>query len=137
MKRTPLTRKTPLKNNKPFRQRKTPLRPKFTKLAKRRGRLKPMSEKRKKEGAEYTRLRSEFLEQYPACRPCQDTVVQEGWGVPRKATEVHHAAGRGRFYLRTDTWIPVCSDCHRSITNSREWSESQGYSYSVAERRGL
>lgn len=132
MKRTPLKRKTPLRNKTSLRQRS---RPKPLEAIKGRGwtslnrksKLKQRSRKGRKQDEEYFRLREVFLKEQPACQCC----------CVRKSNQVHHAAGRGRFYLRVDTWLAVCHVCHEAITASRSWAESKGFSLTVAQRRAL
>jgi len=72
--------------------------------------LKRQSEKRKRQNAEYLALREDFLTRYPKCHECG-----------RAANQIHHAAGRqGLFLLMVRYWIPLCGDCHRAATDSRE-----------------
>jgi len=109
MKKTPLKRKTPMK------RAQAPLK---------RSRLKPVSEKRKKEGAEYSRLRKEFLEAHKTCQ-VEDCSC--------KSTQVHHKNGRRQFYLATTTWMAVCMACHDDIHfganrgKGPAWAREKGY----------
>lgn len=63
----------------------------------------PMSARRKKEARQYSKLRAEFLATHPTCqRP----------GCDHASTDVHHKNGRGKNYLRTETWLATCAGCH-------------------------
>lgn len=128
----PLSRKTPLRAKKGLSQRRPEPIPYKKGKSLKRTKLQAVSKKRREEGKTYSELRKEFLTAHPFCHPCQD---DERFRT--KATQVHHKAGRGKFYLRVDTWLPVCGQCHADITDSREWAESMGYSYTVAQRREL
>ena len=62
-----------------------------------------MSIKRRKESAEYSKLRVAFLTAHPLCeRP----------GCGRPAECVHHWAGRRSNYLRQETWRASCIVCN-------------------------
>lgn len=69
------------------------------------------TKKREKQEREYSRLRNEFLEQNKHCARCN-----------KKATQVHHVAGRvGGLLTDVTNFLPVCSPCHIWITeNSKE-----------------
>lgn len=118
MKQTPLKRKTPLKRGlSQLRSRKP---------------MKQVSKRRQKEGSEYSRLRKEFLLEKPACflfglRP----------GCTHKATQVHHAAKRGMFYLRVDTWRQCCQECHEWAEKNRKDAERIGMTFTVEQIRKL
>jgi hypothetical protein len=78
---------------------------------------KPMSTKRGKELAQYTRDRKAFLADNPIC------------GVPdctAPATEVHHKKGRENgLLLEKRWWLQICNPHHRHYTdNSREAIEA-------------
>lgn len=80
-------------------------------------RLKPMSDKRKKESVEYIARRNKFLEELPLCEVCQQA----------KSSDVHHTAMRGKNYLRVDTWLAACRPCHDKIHREPNWARQQGY----------
>lgn len=81
-----------------------------------RTRLKPISDKRAKQRAEYRREVRRWL----AGRKCE--------ACPRKATECHHKKGRrGDMLLDKRFWMAVCSSCHSKIENEREWAYEMGY----------
>lgn len=73
------------------------------KTGKTRKRVSPMSDKRKKERREYLKLKVRYLDEN---RHCQRL------GCNAKATDLHHTRGRGKNYLRVDTFMALCHDCH-------------------------
>lgn len=81
-------------------------------------RLSPMSPKRKKESVEYSKLRKEFLESNPQCQ------VR---GCSRRSRDVHHKEKRGANYLKVDTWMAVCRQCHDKIELNKSWAREQQY----------
>lgn len=125
--RVPMPRaKTPLK-------RKTPLRPKLEwvldekgrrkdirKKPMKRSRLKPVSDKRKKENAAYSKRVKEWKLENPWCKACdkisgylnEDAEVL--WFVVRHPTkDCHHMAGKeGKLLLDETWWLPVCRWSH-------------------------
>lgn len=89
--------------------------------------LKPVSDKRKPLDQLYSKLRVEFLSlpENFTCRAklpgCMRTTGQD--------LTIHHTKGRGKFYLDTTTWIPLCLTCHRWVeehpTQAKELELSQ------------
>lgn len=77
-----------------------------------------MSRKRKIEGKTYSELRKAFLLLHPRCQ------VQ---GCPAPSTEIQHKALRGRYYLRTDTWLAVCHFHGQKCTTDPTWAYTNGY----------
>lgn len=68
---------------------------------------------------EYSKLKAEFLKKHPMCK-----VYPE-----RKATTIHHQAGRiGDLLLDTKYWIGVSFEAHVEIENNPDWAKSKGYS---------
>jgi hypothetical protein len=100
-----MLRKSPLK--------RTPFKKKGTKI-------KPVSDKRKREGKEYATLRMVFLTNRSLC---EAMLV----GCTFSATDVHHKARRGANYLRVDTWLPVCRSCHQWIESHPKESREAGW----------
>lgn len=94
-----------------------------------RQRINPVSAKRAREGVEYMRLRRKYLEAFPVCE-FPGCACREG-------LEIHHKARRGRFYLRTDTWMSVCAMHHRHIEQNPEWSKENGYILTAEQRRAI
>lgn len=69
------------------------------------------SDKKKKEDSEYTKLRKEFLKEYPLCQcslkgPCN-----------QKSETIHHTSISAKNYLNTETWLAVSLDHHIIIEN--------------------
>jgi hypothetical protein len=111
-----IKRKTPIKKSqKPL--KRTPLKKKPYKIA-------PVSEKRKAQMREYSKLRKSFLDQNKQCQAAME-------GCSKKATDVHHMQGRENDRLLDDTkWLAVCRVCHRKITDNAAAAISMGLSYS-------
>ena len=78
--------------------------------------LRRVSKKRQRELREYRELTSSFLTD-KVCEKC---------GRKRKL-DVHHKAGRGRFYLDVDTWMAVCRECHDYIHKWPKESREKGW----------
>lgn len=108
MKRSPLKR-----GNKPLKRRK---------------RLAHVSMKRKLESKDYNVLKDHFLKSNPICQ-CEDCL--------NPSTDIHHKARRGKFYLRTDTWMAVCRSCHDKIELNGIWAKIMGYTFTPEQRRLL
>lgn len=87
-------------------------------MLRRRARLKPASAKRRRALDEYFRLRSEYLKANPRCHM---------GGCRKRATQVHHKAGRGPNLNRTETWMAVCFGCHADIHANPNQSRKDGY----------
>jgi predicted amidophosphoribosyltransferase len=78
-----------------------------------RQRIKPVSAKRTRENAEYTKLRREFLAAHPICLVCK-----------RQASEIHHACGRqGKRLLDVEFFRPLCAPCHRKVHDNPAWAK--------------
>lgn len=78
-------------------------------------RINAVSKKRQRERREYLKLRSAYLLKFPACQFPKCI---------KSATEVHHKSGRGKNYLRQETWAGLCKEhhdwCHNNIAKARE-----------------
>lgn len=75
--------------------------------------------KRGRETREYLRQRIPWLALHPVCQYP---------GCVREATQVHHKARRRLgAMLDTDTWMAVCSWCHRIIHDDEKAAEAQGF----------
>lgn len=86
-------------------------------FANQKSKIKPVSDKRKKESAEYQKVRLEYLNNKPNCEVC---------GNP--ATEVHHKNNkRGSRLTDTKYFLSSCRDCHRKIHDNPRWAEENGY----------
>lgn len=83
-----------------------------------RKRVNPISEKRRREGKEYRRLRLIFLAKHPWCAVFPD----------KRSTEPHHTKGRaGRNYLDVSTWLPVSRAGHEKIGREPAWAYRMGF----------
>ena len=60
-----------------------------------------MSKKRKAESKIYNQMRIPFLTEHPFCMRCGDP-----------AQCVHHWSGRGKNYLKIETWRAACIKCN-------------------------
>lgn len=82
-----------------------------------------VSAKRKKQDAEYLKLRERFLTENPMC---QVSVT----GCMRYSTDVHHSyAGSNRevYYLIQSTWFSSCRACHNWIHSNPLKARELGY----------
>ena len=75
-----------------------------------------MSPTRALDAREYTKLKAKFFEERPRCEVCN-----------AKSLDVHHMAGRGRNYLKINTWMSVCRKCHDEIHQNPKWAREKGY----------
>lgn len=81
--------------------------------------LRKVSRKRKKELDEYSKTRKQYLDLHDTCEVCK----------ARKATEIHHKAGRFASRLNdVNNFLAVCRDCHIMVTLNARWSIENGYS---------
>lgn len=104
MKRTPLKR-----GNKPL--KRSPLKSK--------GRLRPRSQKRERQYAEYRPRREAFLQEHPRCQAPNCT---------NPSVDIHHIAKRNGARLTDETkWLAVCRGCHDLIERDREWAYQNGF----------
>jgi hypothetical protein len=82
-----------------------------------------VSDKRKKQDAEYLKLRYKFLTEFSMCKV---SVA----GCSTKATDVHHTfagANRDAFYLVQSTWLPVCRNCHDFVHMNPKIAREMGW----------
>jgi hypothetical protein len=102
------TCRRPKKEKKVYQLKRTP-------LVKKPYKIKKVSEKRKYNLKQYLEDRIVFLKANPICQANLDCCK-------KKATEVHHAAGRENDRLNDQSfWVAICRPCHRWVTeNSAE-----------------
>ena len=82
--------------------------------------IKKVSDKRKKENAEYLKLRAQFLKDNPYCQV---------YGCHRKSSDIHHKKGRENALLSDLTqFLSVCRLCHTKIELNPLWAKENGYS---------
>ena len=79
------------------------------------------SSKKASEDETYSKLRRDFLTLHPTCRAQLPTCTAQ-------ATDVHHKKGRGKYYLITPTWLPVCRTCHMWIETHPIEAKELGFS---------
>ncbi len=83
-----------------------------------------MSEKRAEEMVLYKEMRVAFMKENKVCAAGLD-------GCTKKATDVHHMAGRTNAMLLDQTkWLAVCRNCHRQITDNSEMAIAKSLSIS-------
>lgn len=99
MKRSTLKRKTPLARGKPI---------------PRKHRLKPMSDKRRRELVIYLGLIKEQLTEFPFCQVC-GPLFFPAYIKPHRANQNHHSMGRGKYYLDKSTYRSACDKGHHHI----------------------
>ncbi len=81
-----------------------------------------MSGKRKKEMAQYLKLRLDYLDEN---KTCQIRLL----GCKGGATDIHHTySGKDRasHYLDTETWLSACRHCHDWIHNFSKQARELG-----------
>ena len=82
--------------------------------------IKKVSDKRKTENKDYTKVRKVFLESLIFCQ------VK---GCKGLATEVHHKKGRiGKLLTDISYFLGVCRECHNKIELEPKWGKENGYS---------
>lgn len=118
MKRTAITRRTPLQRS---------------------GKLRPMSAKRQREARIYAKKRKEFLAENTVCwvwaRLMFDhefEVMREIWGDgfdrAKPSSEVHHVSGRvGANYLDETKWMACSLEGHRFLHNNPKIAREKGW----------
>lgn len=80
--------------------------------------IKKVSDKRKDQNSEYSRIAYGYLKDNPKCACCGDP-----------SEEVHHKKGRTNdLLLECRYWLPVCRPCHTLITEDSAWAIREGYS---------
>lgn len=94
--------------------------------------IKPRSSKGAKADSEYARLRKKFLLDNPICYGLQ--LVP---GCAGQATQVHHAAKRGEFLCRVDTFRALCHHCHEWAERNRRDAEGIGMTLTAEKIRLL
>lgn len=84
--------------------------------------LNKVSDKRKEQNALYLKMLAKWLPG-KRCEVCRDN------GIKRDAQQCHHKKGRENdLLLEQKYWLPVCSECHRFITDNSAWAIQEGYS---------
>jgi transcription elongation factor Elf1 len=90
----------------------------MNKPTKQRTPIKKVSDNRKKQNAEYLKIRAQFLKENPKCKVCG-----------KDANQIHHAKGRISTLLSDlKHFISVCGLCHTKIELNPLWAKENGYS---------
>ena len=89
--------------------------------------ISKVSAKRMKLNSQYLRLRLKFLAERSTCEAKVKCLGAQ-------ATEVHHLRGRGEYFLRVDTWLPVCSNCHHWCHDNDAEARDKGLLLSRLEK---
>lgn len=86
-------------------------------------RISPISKKMRETVDIYSKRRTAFLVIHPYCEANLPSCT-------KKATDVHHKAGRGENHLNISTWLAVCRTCHRWIEENPDAAKELGFSES-------
>lgn len=86
--------------------------------------VKKVSDKRKEENAEYSKIATQFKKENPIC------AVRVNEYCTGKTESVHHKRGRGKYLLDVSTFIGCCISCHTYIENHPEEAKQKGWSES-------
>lgn len=93
--------------------------------------IKPKSDKQSVLDVLYSKMRKEFL-----LKPENSTCKAKLPGclnVYGQDLTIHHTKGRGKYYLQSETWIPLCLTCHQWVEThpkeAREMNLSQSKLY--------
>ena len=85
-------------------------------------RIKPVSDKRRREKRIYEIKRKDFLIEHPWCEWALRKLKQR-----IRATQIHHKRGRaGKLYLDARFWQAVCGEGHKWIHNNIEEARKLG-----------
>lgn len=93
-----------------------------------------VSNRRRKIFREYGKMRLEFLKDHPSILDdpnssgtdkCQCCILLKHRRI-RRATQVHHRKGRGKYELVVSTWAGLCDWCHRFIHDHPAWAIERG-----------
>lgn len=83
-------------------------------------RIKPVSDKRRKENRIYSLERKKYLKKNPFCKARLP-------GCTGVATDIHHlisGSSRSKYFLEISTWKGVCRNCHDIIHNKLSAEEA-------------
>lgn len=81
--------------------------------------LRQRSAKKVKLDDQYSKLRRQFLLDHPVCQAHLP-------GCSQASTDVHHTQGRGKYYLKVDTWVSLCRACHKTIEENPDLGRDLG-----------
>jgi hypothetical protein len=83
--------------------------------------MKSKSRKMQRTDAKYSKLRREFLTNYPMCQAALPRCTH-------KSSEIHHKKGRGIYHNDVTTWLSVCRTCHNWIELNPTEAKELGFS---------
>lgn len=89
--------------------------------------IRKVSKKREYVNQIYSRKRKEFLS-LPKNSTCRAKLSCCLYHTGLDLT-IHHSKGRGRYYLDTSTWIPLCLACHQWVENNPEEFRILGFTF--------
>lgn len=95
--------------------------------------IKPVSDKKKVQDQLYSVMRKKFL-MLPENSTCRGKIPAVCSGGFQQDLTVHHTKGRGKYYLDTTTWIPLCMTCHEFVERNPEKAKDLGLSFSRLEK---
>lgn len=110
MKRSYLHRKTPLQRGKPLRRTK----------------LKPVSEKRKKESVVYAQKVRAYQIEHPFCEVCSIINTVAPVACEQRVQDNHHMMGRGKYYLDERFFRSACRPGHQWIEDHKNTAREMG-----------
>ncbi len=85
--------------------------------------IKKVSNKTKKNLSKYGKAREEYLLDHHVCEVCKE----------RRATEIHHKKGRGKYLSDKTYFLAVDRMCHQKVEMNPEWAKEMGFSLSRLE----
>ena len=93
-----------------------------------RTRLSPISNKRKKELAEYRKVREQFLHDNRMCEAGLIFAINGvETGCTKEATQVHHVAKRrGKMLCDTSKFVATCHACHMYLESNKKLARELG-----------
>ena len=96
--------------------RRTQLKAK-TGFKKKGGKLKAVSDSRRKKNEEYSEVRRTYFQNVGGkCEVCGG-----------EATDIHHKSKRGKNLSNMGTFMAVCRICHTRIHDNPKWARENGY----------
>lgn len=84
--------------------------------------IKQVSDKRKKELQQYSKLSGPFKKDNPYCHACLE-------GCTTHTTDIHHMKGReNKMLVNVQYFLPVCRSCHDKIEVNPAMAKERGFS---------
>jgi hypothetical protein len=100
--------------------------------------MRTASKERAKQLRAYSKRLKSWKREHPHCAACERLAIwRPGRHVIRLTADCHHIRGRnGELLLDERWWLPVCSWCHRFITEHGRLARQLGLSGDVDYRVG-